>query len=209
MKTDRNNQSLCANTISPSRHRLSRWLRCWALECLRAQYDDGSMTASTTAGAGLEAPSGSPIDISAPAPPDWDRVDAAEASSDEDQVLELPQVDPGQARAGSDAAQDGSEGAEESDQVGGVDDYEEQSAMPSAGVYLFLIPAGASRNGIGLAPVPAAPGIRALPGIGAMAPASQIIARPGGLGPFPATSPMLTPPQDSMVMPAGGFHPMH
>jgi hypothetical protein len=161
---------------------------------------------------GLEASSGSPIDISEPAPPDWDRVDAAEAGSDEDQVLELPQVDPGQAKARQRQryrGQDGSEGgAEAADQVGSVDDYEEQSAMTSAGFYLFLIPAGAGRNGIGLAPVPAAPGIRALPGIGAMAPASPIIARPGGLGPFPATSPMLTPPQGSMVVPAGGFHPM-
>jgi hypothetical protein len=205
MKTDRNNQSLCANTISPSRHRLSRWLRCWALECLRAQYDDGSMTASATADEGLEASSGSPIDISEPAAPDWNRVEAAEASSDENQVLELPQVDTGQAKAGSgsDPAQDGSEGAEAADQVGSVDDYEEESAMTSAGVYLFLIPAGAGRNGIGLAP-----GIRALPRIGAMAPASPIIVRPSGLGPFPATSPMLMPPQGSMVMPGGGFHPM-
>lgn len=172
----------------------------------RAQSDGSSVTASATAEAGPEAPSGSPIDISEPAAPDWDRVEAAETGSNGSQVLELPQVDPGQAKAGngSDAAQQGSEdGAEAADQLGSVDDYENQSAMTSIGVYPVPIPARVGRNGIGTASVPAAPGIRVVPGIGAMAPTGPIIVTPGGLGPFPATSPMLTPPRGSGAIPGG------
>jgi len=169
----------------------------------RAQSDDSSVTASTTAEASPEMPSDSSIDISAPAAPDWDRVEAAEAGSNGSQVLELPQVDPGQAKAGSgsDAAQEGSEdGAEAADQLGNVDDYENQSAMTSVGVYTAPIPA---RAGIGTAPVLASPGIRVAPGIAAMAPIGPIIVAPGGLGPFPATSPLLTPPRGSGAIPGG------
>jgi hypothetical protein len=37
----------------------------------------------------------------------------------------------------------------------------------------------------------------------------RIVVRPETTGPIPSTSPMLTPPQGSMVMPGGGFYPMH
>jgi hypothetical protein len=164
------------------------------------------MMASTTVDASVEASSSAPIDLSAPAAPDWDRVDGAEAGSNGSQVLELPQVDPAQAKGGNDAdaAQEGSEGgADASDTVGSVDDYENQSAMTSVGVYVVPIPAGVGRNGIGLAPVAATPGIRLAPRIGAIPPTGPIIVRPGGLGPFPATSPMLTPPRGSRSIPGG------
>jgi hypothetical protein len=169
----------------------------------RAQSDPSSVTASATPETGPEAPSSYPIDISAPAAPDWDRVEAAEAGSNGSQILELPQVDPAQAKAGScsDMAQESSEdGAEAADQLGSVDDYENQSAMTTVGVYLAP---RVGRNGIGIAPVPAAAGIRAVPGIGAMTPTGPIIVPPGGLGPFPATSPMLTPPRGSGAIPGG------
>jgi hypothetical protein len=173
----------------------------------RTQSDGSSMMASTTVDASVEASSSAPIDLSAPAAPDWDRVDGTEAVSNGSQVLELPQVDPTRTKGGgndTDAAQQGSEeGADAADEVGSVDDYENQSAMTSVGVYMVPIPAGVRRNGIGLATVPAAPGIRLAPGIGAMAPMGPITVRPGGLGPFPATSPMLTPPRGSRSIPGG------
>jgi hypothetical protein len=172
----------------------------------RAQSDGSSVTASASTEAGPEAPSGSPVDISEPAAPDWDRVEAAEAGSNGSQVLELPQVDPGQAKSdnGTDGGQESSQdGAEAADQIGSVDDYENQSAMTSAGVYPVPIPAGVGRTGIGAAAVPTATGMRAVTGPRAMVPAGPIIVRPGGLGPFPATSPMLTPPRGSGAIPGG------
>jgi len=112
----------------------------------------------------------------------FDPTYAADAESD--QVLELPQVAaPEQDEASSD------DSSTDPDQLssGDLNDYQNQAAgaaaVAQAAPPLMTVPPGVIEN----ANPPYAP----------IAPPVIIVARPGGLGPFPATSPMLTTPAGS------------
>jgi hypothetical protein len=171
-------------------------------------------------------------EISAP-PPDEDASPPADADvpeytesatpSDDDsaegQVLELPQqIDakvpqnanaPSDANAspdangsadsnGADANASGDDSAQSPDQLGNVSDYQNQPDVDEAA----SIPGGVP---VGMIAVPVLQ--TAGPGYGTfgMLPQSRIIPGPMGLGPFPATSPMLAGPRFGVPMPGRIF----
>jgi len=180
----------------------------------RARADDSSAPPPAASDGTSGASSSTDDDISVPAAPDWDRVEEVEGGSSGDQVLELPQtIDANRAKAGNggSGAQDGSQDdAEAPDQVGSIDDYENQPAATAAvGAYVGPIPMRLGTNAIGMAPVAIVPGTHVMPGAGAMTPLAPIIVTPGGFGPFPATSPMLAAPRGSGAMPGGWWTRTH
>jgi hypothetical protein len=158
-------------------------------------------------------------DASSPADADVPAYSEMASPSDDDsaagQVLELPQqVDaiPQNANASSGAnassaasASSGANGsadanasaddsAESPDQLGSVSDYQNQPDVAEAA----SIPGGVP---VGMIAVPVLQ--TAGPGFGTvgMLPQSRIIPGPTGLGPFPATSPMLSGPRFGVPMP--------
>lgn len=158
-----------------------------------------------------------PADGSSSAPDaGWSRVDASAAEGD-GQVLEIPQVtdpdseqsaqsnedgtaDPPDAAASANPASDSDDSATaDPDQVGGVNDYQDQETdvlvggAPAGGVPMPMnawTPLGTLP-----APLPMRPGTGVMPG--------PIIMRPSGISPIMPTSPMLTTPRGAMAMPRG------
>jgi hypothetical protein len=114
--------------------------------------------------------------------------------SESDQVLELPQVAIPNEDDSESTAADSADTTDSSDQVatGDLNDYEDQADAGAA------VPQPA-------APMVSAPPVAAFaedapPLYAPITPPVIIVARPGGLGPFPATSPMLTTPAGSHVI---------
>lgn len=176
------------------------------------------------------------LDDSSGSPPashtDWEQVPEtnSDATSDEGQVLEIPQsVDPNQAAAPESKSPEqasndgqGAESAQAPDELGGLNDYQSQDAEVSGG-YVIPVPV--------LVPVPASPGFAAgprmgaptqpAPGMGGVGPISPpfppggfrptppIVLRPGGFAGIPSTSPMLTPPSGSTASPGGWWTRTH
>ncbi|HXZ88913.1 MAG TPA: hypothetical protein VEF07_10090 [Candidatus Binataceae bacterium] len=181
-----------------------------ALSCLasaaRAQSDDEAAAAISSALSGSDASADS-SDASADSEaagadyaPSEDSIDTAVG-----QVLELPQqIDPAtfQDAAGTNNGGD----VQTQDQLGSVADYEDQSAASGLAVFPGATPA---RLGIVLVPRTPMPGVPVLQGGPGMVPVLPLIARPGGLGPFPATSPMLVSPRGSGAMPGGWWTRSH
>jgi hypothetical protein len=160
---------------------------------------------------------------------DWEQVPEinSDATSDGDgQVLEVPQsVNPDQATApnGDDnsppqASNDGQHDKLGNDELGGLNDYQQNENADLPGGYYIPVPV----------PVPVGPGFpgtlmggpvqSTAPGMGGVGsisppfpgggfrPTPPIILRPGGLAGIPSTSPMLTPPIGSAAMPGDGRH---
>jgi len=163
--------------------------------------------------------SGSASDNSAAAHSGWDRLDDGDAGADEgnppSKVLELPQVlDPANAEASTGADSGGEQAARDDgasssqDQVGSVDDYQDQVDSTIAGVYIAPVPTRPmvmNPYGVGVYPMNRTP---VNPGYMPMYPPGPIIIRPGASGMNAAigpTSPMLTPPRGSRALPGGGW----
>jgi hypothetical protein len=145
-------------------------------------------------------------DASAPADADADTPDAdvppytgsgpIEDEAGAGQVLEVPQqVDQKTVKAASAGPTDDSSDASDSpDQVGSISDYEDQPEVDEAAVIPGGVPAG----------MISVPVIQAMPsrfGTVTGLPPSPIIVGPAGVGPFPATSPMLSAPRFGVVVP--------
>ena len=158
--------------------------------------------------------------ITEPLSAGWNRVEDSDSASASGPVLEVPQVtDPQQAAARSkqnrDAQQQSDDddgpaadtsaanadlGADDSGQLGSLDDYEQQDVDVSGGILLVPVPVGS------LTPMPASPGAPGQLVRGGMMPTSPIIMPHGaGFPAIPATSPMLSAPRGTMVSPGGGF----
>jgi hypothetical protein len=118
------------------------------------------------------------------------------------QVLEIPQeIDPSipvEADAGSADDPD----AQAPDQLGNVSDYQNQSAMEDAGAIPGNVPVATFVAPI----VPRGP---VFYGTGPVLPMSPVIVRPGGLGPFMVTSPMLSFPRHGGAMLGGWWTRAH
>lgn len=150
---------------------------------------------------------------------DWNRLDDGDAGADDgdspSKVLELPQVvDPANAEASNGAASGGEQAASDGgaassqDQLGSVDDYQDQVDTTVTGVYIAPLPTrpmAINPYGVGVYPMNRMP---VNPGYMPMYPPGTIILRPGARGMNAAivpTSPMLTPPHRSMALPGGGW----
>lgn len=178
------------------------------LSCLsslaQAQSDDEPAAAISSALSGSDAAADSsdaPADSDAVAdyaPPD-DSADAADG-----QVLELPQqIDPATLQDASGATDSGSNPTQ--DRLGSIADYQDQSGADGLGV----LP-GAEPASPGMFAVPRVAGLPVVvQGGPAMVPMLPLIVRPGGLGTFPATSPMLFPPRGSRAIPGGWWTRTH
>jgi hypothetical protein len=148
-------------------------------------------------------------DDSAAANSGWVRSDDTDSDDGASKVLEVPQVvDPANAQPGKDqAAHDGDSSSE--DQVGSVDDYQDEYDTEIAGVYIPYIPVvpGGSPNPYGYR---SNPGLNPSfgPSYAPFSPAGSNIARPGAAGMNGAigpTSPMF--PHNFAPIPGGwGFH---
>jgi len=163
------------------------------LSCLaapaRAQSDDGAAAAISSALSDSDAS----VDSDATATDDASSDDSPDAAAG--QVLELPQtIDPSGAQG---TAADGGDGQPQ-DQLGSIDDYQDQSAASG----LAVLP-GSAPVRLGTVPLPRMAGVPVFEGGAGMVPVLPFIARPGGLGPFPSSSPMLFSPRGSAAMPGG------
>ncbi len=129
-------------------------------------------------------------------------------------VLEVPQVvDPASAQPSAGAGQAARDGDSSSpDQVGSIDDYQDEDDTGIAGVYIAPLPRG-SLNPYGVGSFRQAPVNPAfLPGYVPINPTGGMIARPrtngmnAAIGP---TSPMLPGPRSSMPIPGGWWNRAH
>ena len=188
------------------------------------------------AGPPTSAPDGSTATADDPSGPptshtDWEHVPETNSdaiSGGEGQVLEIPQsVGPAQAeapnsndRGPTQASNEGQNDESGNDQLGGVNDYQQdQNAELSGGYYIPVpvpVPVGPGFAGawMGRPIQPTGPGISGAGSIsppfpgGGFVPTPPIILRPGGLAGIPSTSPMLTPPLGSAAMPGGSLNRM-
>jgi hypothetical protein len=170
----------------------------------RAQSDDEAAAAISSALSGSDA-SADPSDASADSAAAVTNYAASEDSIDAaaGQVLELPQqIDPATFQDPADGTDGGNN--QPQDQLGSVADYQDQSAASGFAVF----PGGAPAR-LGIIVVPRMPGVPVVQQGPGMVPVLPLIARPGGLGPFPATSPMLVAPRWSGAMPGGWWTRTH
>jgi hypothetical protein len=201
----------------------------FAVAPAHAQTDDPTASASMLEN--VSPPAGGGWDRIDEAPPNEAPPDPADISSDDGQVLELPQVtDPaaatdaqadnaGDANAGAtqdagqqaDGSDTGGDSADAPDQVGSIDDYQsQQDGIGAGGVYLMpmaMRPLGMNPP-FGLNPPmspmmqpPYVPRVGMPPG--GMLPPGPVIVQPGVRGYFPPTSPMMMQPRPLVSMPGG------
>lgn len=173
-----------------------------ALLCLaspaQAQSDDEAVPAISSAVPSDDSAADS-SDDSADSETDYvPSDDSADATTG--QVLEIPQkIDPSTLQDGTADSGDGG------NQLGSIADYQDQAAGNSVAVF-----PGAERTPLGVIVVQRFAGspvvVQGSPG---MVPMLPLIAPPSGLGPFPATSPMLMAPRGSGAMPGGWWTRTH
>ena len=183
----------------------------------------GDLTGPPTSA--TEGSSGKADDSSVPpaSHSDWEQVpetnsDATSGADGGDgQVLEIPRsVDADQAaspnrddNSPAQASNDGQNHGSGNDELGGLNDYQQDQNTELSGGYYIPVPvpvpvgpgfAGARMGGVGSISPP-------FPG-GGFTPTPPIILRPGGLAGIPSTSPMLSPPLGSVAMPSGSWNRM-
>jgi hypothetical protein len=183
--------ALCATTLIVA---LGGWL--FLATSARAQSDDGAAIAAAPA----DDISAVADDASAAA--GYTTIDDS-ADDGSGQVLELPQrIDPANPQT-ADTEGDADTGNMPQDQLGDVNQYESQTA----GAELNAYPGGIVGVPVGLIAMPRT-SIPAVTGY-LRTPASPFIARPGGLGPFLATSPMLSHSPRGGSIPGGWWTRTH
>jgi len=190
--------ALCATALILA---LGGWL--FLATSARAQSDDGDAIVAAPAddaSAAADDTSATADDVSAAA--DYTTLDDS-ADDGSGQVLELPQrVDPSN-RQTADTEGDADAGNLPQDQLGDVNQYESQTA----GAELNAYPGGFVGVPVGMVAMPRT-SIPAVTGY-LRTPASPFIARPGGLGPFLATSPMLSRSPRGGSIPGGWWTRTH